>query len=92
MTVSTIGCVQIAKQHLSVSNTMNKFFIFIGRNLAAITAYMWAGLAVLNVIWDHNFMTAFYQFNLALAWALVHTYERSERRLIDEICGKRDSQ
>jgi len=85
---STIGYVQIARQHSSVSKTMSKFFIFIGKNLAAITAYMWLGLALMNVIWEHNFMVAFYQFNLSLAWALVHSYESSERKLIDEISGK----
>ena len=52
---------------------MRKFFI--GKNIPAIIAGIWGVLAIVNVIWDRNSMVAFYQFNLALAWALVYSSE-----------------
>ena len=53
---------------------MSKFFI--GKNISAIIAGMWAVLAIVNVIWNDDFMVAFYQFNLMLVWALVYSLER----------------
>lgn len=70
---STIGCVQIARQHLSVSKTMSKVFSYIGRNFPAFLAILWFNLGMLEVIIGRNYWTAFYQFNLALAWTVIYS-------------------
>lgn len=52
---------------------MTKLFSYIGRNFPAFIALLWFNLAILEVIIGRNYWLAFYQFNLALAWAVIQS-------------------
>lgn len=76
--------------NIQTLKNMNKFFSFVGRNLAGILAIMWFVLGALEVIFTHRYYPAFLQFQLALAWAFIFSNERSERRLLEKLVNDLD--
>lgn len=68
---------------------MNKFFSFIGRNMAGILACLWFLLGVLEVIFTKQYYAAVLLFQLAMAWAFIYSNERADRRLLEKLINRR---